>query len=128
MICYKFNNTLKKGKKPELKADQAETKDEIVSTMSHTEKNKVFLRTCSVKVKNEKKERISWLLLDCGFMRSFLCQKIDDKLNLNVMRKEKMSVFTLGNKTPIEKLYNVAKVTLENKDNPEYKIQIEALE
>ena len=56
MICYKFNNTLKKGKKPELKADQAETKDDIVSTVLHAGKSKVFLQTCSVKVKNEKKD------------------------------------------------------------------------
>ena len=60
-------------------------------------------------------------------MRSFLCQKIADKLNLNVVRKEKLAVFIFGIKTPIEKLYNIVKVTLENKDYPESKIQTEAL-
>ncbi|GFY76965.1 integrase catalytic domain-containing protein [Trichonephila inaurata madagascariensis] len=46
---------------------------------------------------------------------------------LPAIRKEKLSVYTFGNKTPIEKDYDVVKLTLKNKDSPNLKIDIEAL-
>ena len=42
VICYKFNNSMKKDKNPETKTDQAKSKDEIVSIVSHTGKSEVF--------------------------------------------------------------------------------------
>ncbi|GFX24687.1 integrase catalytic domain-containing protein [Trichonephila clavipes] len=46
---------------------------------------------------------------------------------LPTIRKEKLSVYTFGNKTPIEKDYDVVKLTFKNKDSPNLKIDIEAL-
>ncbi|PRD24836.1 UNVERIFIED_CONTAM: hypothetical protein NCL1_42626 [Trichonephila clavipes] len=46
---------------------------------------------------------------------------------LPAIRKEKLSVYTFGNKTPLEKDYDVVKLTLENKDSQNLKIDIEAL-
>ncbi|GFV06412.1 integrase catalytic domain-containing protein [Trichonephila clavipes] len=43
------------------------------------------------------------------------------------IRKEKLLAYTFGNKTPIEKDYDVVKLTLKNKDSPNLKIDIEAL-
>ncbi|GFS35892.1 integrase catalytic domain-containing protein [Trichonephila inaurata madagascariensis] len=42
-------------------------------------------------------------------------------------KKEKLSVYTFGNKTPIEKDYDAVKLTLKNKDSPNFKLDIEAL-
>ncbi|GFX70349.1 uncharacterized protein TNCV_968211 [Trichonephila clavipes] len=46
---------------------------------------------------------------------------------LPAIRKEKLSVYTFANKTPIEKDYDVVKLTLKNKGSPNLKIDIEAL-
>ncbi|GFX18267.1 integrase catalytic domain-containing protein [Trichonephila clavipes] len=60
-------------------------------------------------------------------MRSFITKKLSNYLGLPAIRKEKLSVYTFGNKTPIEKDYDVVKLTLKNKDSPNLKIGIEAL-
>ncbi|CAL1264767.1 unnamed protein product [Larinioides sclopetarius] len=44
-----------------------------------------------------------------------------------MLLEKKLSVFTFGNKTPKEKMYDVVKITLENKNSPKSKIEIEAL-
>ena len=60
-------------------------------------------------------------------MRTFIWQNIADELNLNAIRREKLSVYTFGSKTPLEKTYDVALITLENKNFPESKVELEAL-
>ncbi|GFY72176.1 uncharacterized protein TNIN_435771 [Trichonephila inaurata madagascariensis] len=60
-------------------------------------------------------------------MRSFITKKLSNCLGLPAIRKEKLSVYTCGNKTPIEKDYDVVKLTLKIKDSPNLKIDIEAL-
>ncbi|GFY62918.1 uncharacterized protein TNIN_338491 [Trichonephila inaurata madagascariensis] len=60
-------------------------------------------------------------------MRSFITKKLSNCLGLLAIRKEKLSVYTFGNKTPIEKDYDVVKLTLKIKDSPNLKIDIEAL-
>ncbi|GFY47686.1 integrase catalytic domain-containing protein [Trichonephila inaurata madagascariensis] len=59
-------------------------------------------------------------------MRSFITKKLSKCLGFPAIRKEKLSVYTFGNKIPIEKDY-VVKLTLKNKDSPNLKIDIEAL-
>ncbi|XP_054716905.1 uncharacterized protein LOC129226328 [Uloborus diversus] len=60
-------------------------------------------------------------------MRSFTTQNIANKLKCKVLRKEKLSVYTFGSKTPIEKYYDVIKLTLINRNSPDLKIEIEVL-
>ncbi|GFX66492.1 integrase catalytic domain-containing protein [Trichonephila clavipes] len=60
-------------------------------------------------------------------MRSFITKKLSNYLGFPAIRKEKLSVYTFGNKTPIEKDYDVVKLTLKNKDSPNLKIDLEAL-
>ncbi|GFS41148.1 uncharacterized protein TNIN_66541 [Trichonephila inaurata madagascariensis] len=60
-------------------------------------------------------------------MRSFIKKTLSNCLGLPAIRKEKLSVYTFGNRTPIEKDYDVVKLTLKNKDSPNLKIDKEAL-
>ncbi|GFY75350.1 integrase catalytic domain-containing protein [Trichonephila inaurata madagascariensis] len=60
-------------------------------------------------------------------MRSYKTKKLSNCLGLPAIRKEKLSLYTFGNKTPIEKDYDVIKLTLKNKDSPNLKLDIEAL-
>ncbi|GFY61944.1 integrase catalytic domain-containing protein [Trichonephila inaurata madagascariensis] len=60
-------------------------------------------------------------------MRSFITKKLSNCLGLPAIKKEKLSVYTFGNKTPIEKDYDVVNLTLKNKDSPNLKIDIETL-
>ncbi|GFX33333.1 integrase catalytic domain-containing protein [Trichonephila clavipes] len=60
-------------------------------------------------------------------MRSFITKKLSNCLGFPAIRKEKLLAYTFGNKTPIEKDYDVVKLTLKNKDSPNLKIDIEAL-
>ncbi|GFY70408.1 uncharacterized protein TNIN_258131 [Trichonephila inaurata madagascariensis] len=60
-------------------------------------------------------------------MRSFITKKLSNCLGLPAIRKEKLSVYTFGNKTPLEKDYDVVKLTLKNKDLPNLKLDIDAL-
>ncbi|GFY41999.1 integrase catalytic domain-containing protein [Trichonephila inaurata madagascariensis] len=60
-------------------------------------------------------------------MRSFITKKLSNCLGLPAIKKEKLSVYTFGNKTPLEKDYDVVKLTLKNKDLPNLKLDIHAL-
>lgn len=57
----------------------------------------------------------------------FLTQEIANELHLPVIRKAKLSYFTFGKKNPLEKIYEVVKLTIENKNLPNSKLDIEAL-
>ncbi|GFY62687.1 uncharacterized protein TNIN_249021 [Trichonephila inaurata madagascariensis] len=60
-------------------------------------------------------------------MKSFITKKLSNCLGLLDIRNEKLSVYTFGNKTPIEKDCDVVKLTLKNKDSLNLKVDIEAL-
>ncbi|XP_054706720.1 uncharacterized protein LOC129216531 [Uloborus diversus] len=92
-------------------------------------KNRTLLQTSYVLAKNENLDLNcgTRVLLDCGSMRSFTTQNIANKLKCKVLRKEKLSVYTFRSKTPIEKFYDVIKLTLINRNSPDSKIEIEVL-
>ncbi|GFS41637.1 integrase catalytic domain-containing protein [Nephila pilipes] len=60
--------------------------------------------------------------------RSFVERKFSRLLKLPVIRKEKLSVYSFGDTSPVEKTFNVVKIRLENKDDPNSYLEIEALE
>lgn len=122
-ICFQF------GKSNE---------DKVVTAISHchgnrtdnlTEKNTgVLLQTCTALIKssNDKKEPVR-LLLDSGSMKSFVNSTVSKKLNLPVIRTERLSVYAFGVKEATEKNYDVVKIHLENRDEPSLNVEIEAL-
>ncbi|XP_054709142.1 uncharacterized protein LOC129218845 [Uloborus diversus] len=104
--------------------------DNVISAVSHMgNKNRTLLQTSYVLAKNGILDSNcgTRVLLDCGSMRSFTTQNIANKLKCQVLRKEKLSVYTFGSKIPIEKQYDVIKLTLINRNSPDLKIEIEAL-
>ncbi|GBO06495.1 hypothetical protein AVEN_211539-1 [Araneus ventricosus] len=60
-------------------------------------------------------------------MRSFVDKDIACKLKLPVIRRESLSVFTFGNKSPIKKTFDVVGIVLENREKPDFSGKIEAL-
>ncbi|GFY63070.1 integrase catalytic domain-containing protein [Trichonephila inaurata madagascariensis] len=68
------------------------------------------------------------LLADTAAQRSFVERKFSRLLKLSVIRKEKRSIYSFGDKSPVEKTFNVVKIRLENKDDPNSYLEIQALE
>ncbi|GBM09207.1 hypothetical protein AVEN_226710-1 [Araneus ventricosus] len=60
-------------------------------------------------------------------MRSSVDKDIACKLKRPVTRRESLSVFTFGNKSPIKKTFDVVKIELENRKKPEFGVEIEAV-
>ncbi|GBO24395.1 hypothetical protein AVEN_62120-1 [Araneus ventricosus] len=68
------------------------------------------------------------LLADTAAQRSFVEKELSRLLRLPIIRKEKLSVYSFGDKSPVEKTFNVVKIRLESKDDPNSCLEIEALE
>ncbi|GBM35413.1 hypothetical protein AVEN_181512-1 [Araneus ventricosus] len=68
------------------------------------------------------------LLADTAAQRSFVEKELTRLLRLPIIRKEKLSVYIFGDKSPVEKTFNVVKIRLESKDDPNSYLEIEALE
>ncbi|GBN05957.1 hypothetical protein AVEN_215371-1 [Araneus ventricosus] len=60
-------------------------------------------------------------------MRSFVDKDIACKLKLPVIRKESLSIFIFGNKSPIKKTFYVFKIKLENREKPDFTVEKEAV-
>jgi len=120
-ICYKSKLT------PSELAEKDRTESKVVSAISHTENNGILLQTCCVKIENGKRQSYVRFLLDSASMKSFITKDVADKLRLTVVKKEKLSVFAFGGKSPIEKNFDVVKITLKSRYSPETKIEIEEL-
>ncbi|GFR33023.1 integrase catalytic domain-containing protein [Trichonephila clavata] len=125
-ICFK-SKLIEENKHAESEGKETDSQDTVVSTISYNKQNRIFLQTCTVKIEHNSKEIFSRLLCDCESMRTFITQKLSNCLGLTAIGKEKLSVFSFGNKTPVEKDYDVVKLTLKNKDSPNLKIDIDAL-
>ncbi|GFR16171.1 integrase catalytic domain-containing protein [Trichonephila clavata] len=125
-ISFK-SKLIKENKHAESEEKKTDSQDTVISTISYNKQNKIFLQTCTITLEHNSKEIFSRLLCDCGSMRTFITQKLSNCLGLTAIRKEKLSVFSFGNKTPIEKDYDVVKLTLKNKDSPNLKTDIDAL-
>ncbi|GBM06747.1 hypothetical protein AVEN_62991-1 [Araneus ventricosus] len=105
----------------------AVAESQVLSTISERKPQCVLLQTCDVKIRNDTKVTRARLLLDNGSMRSFVDKDIACKLKLPVIRRESLSVFTFGNKSPIKKTFDVVKIELENREKPDFSVKIEAL-
>ncbi|GFR01416.1 uncharacterized protein TNCT_86321 [Trichonephila clavata] len=60
-------------------------------------------------------------------MRSFICKNLAERLNLPVTRKEHLLVYTFGNREPNEKIFDVVKVIISNKNQPDKSAECELL-
>ena len=96
---------------------------EVISTVSQCNLNtncskNVYLQTCTVLAKSEKKSCLSRLMFDCGSSRSFISEKLADDLKLKTIRNEHLSVYSFAMKCPISKIYRVVELTLESTNSP----------
>ncbi|GFT74752.1 integrase catalytic domain-containing protein [Nephila pilipes] len=100
----------------------------VSSCQTETKTKRVLLQTASVVARYNKQFRNCRLLADTAAQRSFVERKFSRLLKLPVIRKEKLSVYSFGDTSPVEKTFNVVKIRLENKDDPNSYLEIEALE
>lgn len=104
-----------------------------MSTISNLEPVKdegsqsVLLQTCVVHLQFRNICVEANLLYDTGSMRSFISKTLVDKLNLPIIRKESLRVYTFGNRDPKENSFEVVKVTISNKNHPHRKAECELL-
>ncbi|GFU35530.1 integrase catalytic domain-containing protein [Trichonephila clavipes] len=99
----------------------------VSSCQTETKSQRVLLQTASVVARYNKQFRNCPLLADTAEQRSFVERKFSRLLKLPDIRKEKLSIYSFGDKSPVEKTLNVVKIRLENKDDPN-SLEIEALE
>ncbi|GBL94651.1 hypothetical protein AVEN_83970-1 [Araneus ventricosus] len=130
-ICFKVENKTNVSHMESLE-DKSEVggavaESQVLSTISERKPQCVLLQTCDVKIRNDTRVTRARLLLDNGSMRSFVDKDIACKLKLPVIRRENLSVFTFGNKSPIKKTFDVVKIELENREKPDFSVKIEAL-
>lgn len=123
-ICY---NLAKKSEEPEdsLPIAEAAITNTMNSFQSDSEsKGTIYLQTCSVMINNTV---ISRLLIDNGSHRTFITSNLSKKLKLRPIRKESLLVYTFGQRSPLQKIYDVVRVELCNIKNPKQKIIVDAL-
>ncbi|GFS32505.1 integrase catalytic domain-containing protein [Trichonephila inaurata madagascariensis] len=60
-------------------------------------------------------------------MRTFILKEVSQELKLPIVRNETLSVYSFGADEAQEKIYDVVKIRLENRDQPSLNIEIEAL-
>ncbi|GBL61832.1 hypothetical protein AVEN_19745-1, partial [Araneus ventricosus] len=130
-ICFKVENKTNVSHMESLENKSevggAVAESQVLSTISERKPQCVLLQTCDIKIRNDTKVTRARLLLDNGSMRSFVDKDIACKLKLPVIRRESLSVFTFGNKSPIKKTFDVVKIELENREKPDFSVKIEAL-
>ncbi|GFY36931.1 integrase catalytic domain-containing protein [Trichonephila clavipes] len=127
LILFYQNNSYKTT----FHCHKEESDDSITSVSScqtETESQRVLLQTASVVARYNKQFRNCRLLADTAAQRSLVERKFSRLLTLPVIRKEKLSIYSFGDKSPVEKVFNVVKIRLENKDDPNSYLEIEALE
>ncbi|GFT30954.1 DUF1758 domain-containing protein [Trichonephila clavipes] len=116
--------------KTTFRSHKKESDDSITSVSScqtETKSQRVLLQTASVVARYNKQFRNCPLLTDTAEQRSFVERKFSRLLKLPDIRKEKLSIYSFGDKSPVEKTLNAVKIRLENKDDPN-SLEIEALE
>ncbi|GFR14992.1 uncharacterized protein TNCT_557291 [Trichonephila clavata] len=87
----------------------------------------VFLQTCVVDLRFQNTWIEANLLFDSGSMRSFICKNLAEWLNLPVIGKEHLFDYTFGNREPNEKIFDVVKIMISNKKQPEKSVECELL-
>ncbi|GFR27323.1 uncharacterized protein TNCT_237571 [Trichonephila clavata] len=118
-----------------MKSELAQNKTEnlaVVSSISNLDRMKggsqsVFLQTYVVDLRFQNTWIEANLLFGSGSMRSFICKNLAERLNLPVTRKEHLLVYTFGNREPNEKIFEVVKVIISNKNQPDKSTEYELL-
>ncbi|GFY46040.1 uncharacterized protein TNIN_17911, partial [Trichonephila inaurata madagascariensis] len=127
-LCYRLGKA----------GDKNETK--TVTATSHCQENNkndsliksphaIYLQTATATVKSSTNEEHLpvKILLDNGSMRTFILKEVSQELKLPIVRNETLSVYSFGADEAQEKIYDVVKIRLENRDQPSLNIEIEAL-
>ncbi|XP_054717257.1 uncharacterized protein LOC129226651 [Uloborus diversus] len=127
-LCYRFYQN---SDKTTFTSPQEESDDNVTNVSSCQTENKsqrVLLQTASVVARYNNQYRNCRLLADTAAQRSFVDRKFSRLLKLPIIRKENLTVYSFGDKSPIEKTFNVVKIRLENKEDLNLYLEIEALE
>ncbi|GFT73792.1 integrase catalytic domain-containing protein, partial [Nephila pilipes] len=128
-LCYRFHqNNSDKTTSNSRKEESDDSVASVSSCQTETKTQRVLLQTASVVARYNKQFRNCRLLADTAAQRSFVERKFSRLLKLPVIRKEKLSVYSFGDTSPVEKTFNVVKIRLENKFDPNSYLEIEALE
>ncbi|GFT79890.1 integrase catalytic domain-containing protein, partial [Nephila pilipes] len=128
-LCYRFHqNNSDKTTSNSRKEESDDSVASVSSCQTETKTQRVLLQTASVVARYNKQFRNCRLLAATAAQRSFVERKFSRLLKLPVIRKEKLSVYSFGDTSPVEKTFNVVKIRLENKDDPNSYLEIEALE
>ncbi|XP_054719217.1 uncharacterized protein LOC129228560 [Uloborus diversus] len=93
-------------------------------------KSNILLLTCSVIAsagKDSNSVEIARVLLDNGSERSWITKSLASCLKLNIVGRERLSVYSFGSVKTSERIYEVAKLKLSNINNSESSIEIEVL-
>ncbi|XP_054724195.1 uncharacterized protein LOC129234242 [Uloborus diversus] len=77
--------------------------------------------------KDSNSVEIARVLLDNGSERSWITKSLASRLKLNIVRRERLSVYSFGSVKTSERIYEVAKLKLSNRNNSESSIEIEVL-
>ncbi|GFT90436.1 integrase catalytic domain-containing protein [Nephila pilipes] len=128
-LCYRFHqNNSDKTTSNSRKEESDDNVASVSSCQTETKTQRVSLQTAFVVARYNKQFRNCRLLADTAAQRSFVERKFSRLLKLPVIRKEKLLVYSFGDTSLVEKTFNVVKIRLENKDDPNSYLEIEALE
>lgn len=126
-LCYKIHQI--KENNDNINVNSTDVITAVSPCGSHkNEEIGILLQTACVNISHNGYYDNARILLDCGSMRSFISVEKSRKLHLPIIRREKLSVFSFGDKKPLEKLFNVVKVKLENKHDSNLNLELELLE
>lgn len=93
--------------------------------------NIVLLQTATAVVRNPsfpKNQGVARALLDGGSQISFVREDLARKLDLPIIGKETLDVYSFGEENPTERKTNRVKLILENRLDPKQTVEIEAVE
>ncbi|GFT64053.1 uncharacterized protein NPIL_464711 [Nephila pilipes] len=115
-----------KEREPNSQSEQQE--NEIVIGTSHSQcSNSTILQTCNVLASSENKTLNIRILLDSGSERTFILREVAEALNLEPIRKERLLLYSFGEKNPEPSNFDLVQLQLKNPHNPNHRIPIEAL-
>ncbi|GFY40822.1 reverse transcriptase domain-containing protein [Trichonephila inaurata madagascariensis] len=125
-LCYRLGKV----------GDKNETK--IVTATSHCQENNkndslikspqaIYLQTATATVKSSTNEEHLPVRILLGSMTTFILKEVSQELKLPIVRNETLLVYSFGADEAQEKIYDVVKIRLENRDQPSLNIEIEAL-
>ncbi|GFT86752.1 integrase catalytic domain-containing protein [Nephila pilipes] len=111
-LCYRFHeNNSDKTTSNSRKEESDDSVASVSSCQTETKTQRVLLQTASVVARYNKQFRNCRLLADTGAQRNFVERKFSRLLKVPVIRKDKLSVYSFGDTSPVEKTFNVVKIS-----------------